>query len=268
MSAWILVPCLVALREEFNAVAPQRDRGSDGSIGDSAHTSSSDHTPDEDSDILRDHDADHKNEVHALDIDSSGPWPHGPGETDFQWFDRATKGIVARERARWLDPRDTCRLEYVIWNRQIASRSIDDFRWREYHGTADPHTGHAHFSARYITAAENDTSPYGIEDDMTPEQLQAAIVQALDGTAGQAAISKAAGRGVHNQALGRSNVTIGAALQGTSAKTAALVAAVAALPEATVAELGDETRTAEEQAALLRAVLGDRAAEVGRLLAS
>jgi len=150
MSAWVLIPCLVALREEFNRVSPNRDKGADGSIGDSAHTSSSDHTPDEDSDVLRDHDADSKNEVHALDIDSSGPWPAAG------WFDAAIKALVARHRSGADD-----RLQYVIWNRQIASRSFG-WTWRTYTGTADPHTNHAHFSARYTTAQETDTSPWGV----------------------------------------------------------------------------------------------------------
>ena len=257
MSDWVLVPCLVALRSEFNAVAPNRDRGADGAIGDSNHKSSSDHTPDEDSDVLRDHDADDKNEVHALDIDSSGPWPGGPA-----WFDDAILALVERERAEYLSPTAVGRLKYVIWNRRIAERS-NGWRWRKYTATADPHTNHAHFSARYESGPEADTRPWGIqEDDMTPEEIAAAVLTALKSPAGQDAISKA----LLNETLGASKVTVGQALQGTNLKAAALVAAVAAIPGATVAELGDATRTVEEQAALLRAVLGDRATEVGRLL--
>ena len=36
MADWVLVSCLVSLRGEFNALAPGRDRTSDGSIGDEA----------------------------------------------------------------------------------------------------------------------------------------------------------------------------------------------------------------------------------------
>jgi len=156
MAAWTVIPCLLTLRSEFNAVNPTRDKGADGTIGDSAHTSTSDHTPDEDSDFLRDHDADSKNEVHALDIDSSGPWP------STGWFNEAIEGIRERERARWLDPNDKCRLKYIIWNKRIASQS-SDFEWRAYSGS-DPHTNHAHFSGRYETVCENDTSPWGVDD--------------------------------------------------------------------------------------------------------
>lgn len=152
--AWNLVLSLVALRNEFNVIAPNRDKGADGAIGDSSHTSASDHSPDEDSIVLRDHDADSKNEVHALDIDSSGPWPVGRS------FASIVAAIIAGEKAKWLDADDRCRLKYVIFNRKIYSQT-SDFAPRDYSGT-DPHTNHAHFSARYDTPAENDTRPWGV----------------------------------------------------------------------------------------------------------
>ena len=158
MGSWVLIPCLVDLRAEFNAINPDRDKGADGSIGDTAHTSSSDHTPDEDSRVLRDHDGDTKNEVHALDIDSTGPWP-GTG-TQKERFHAIVMRIIARERRRWLDPDDMCRLNYVIWDRRIYDKD-DDFAGRAY-TLSDPHTNHAHFSGRYETRAENDTSSWGV----------------------------------------------------------------------------------------------------------
>jgi hypothetical protein len=161
--AWTLVPCLVSLRAEFNTVSPTRDKGADGSIGDSAHTSSSDHTPDEGSDVLRDHDADDKNEVHALDIDSTGPWPES--------FDAIIKRLVAREKAEYESATIVGRLQYVIWNRRIASRSWG-WTWHDY-TLADPHINHAHFSARYTTEQEADTRPWGVApraaDDKEPD---------------------------------------------------------------------------------------------------
>lgn len=150
MSSWILVPCLVALRGEYDQVSPRRDKGADGSIGDAAHASSSDHSPDEDSIVLRARDSDNTNEVHALDIDSSGPWPSDG------WFDASVKRLVERHRTGLDD-----RLQYVIWDGRIANRDVQGWAWRAYSG-ADRHTNHAHFSARYTTAAEADTSPWGV----------------------------------------------------------------------------------------------------------
>lgn len=165
MAAWTLIPCLVQLRTEFNAVAPRRDKGADGAIGDSSHTSSSDHTPDEDSDVLRDHDADSKNEVHALDIDSDGPWPDGSGREAGGWFDRTIKALVEQERREYLSADVYGRLQYVIWRGRINSRSWGWSEWRTYTG-ASKHYDHAHFSARYLSRTEADTRPWGVEDDV------------------------------------------------------------------------------------------------------
>lgn len=155
MASWILVPCLVALREEFNALAPSRDKGADGSIGDTSHSaSSSDHNPDETGNTPSE-DADSINEVHALDIDSTGPWPRS--------FDSMVTALVAREKAEYESADVFGRLQNVIWNHRIASRSWG-WTWRDHTGP-DPHTNHAHFSARYTTAQENDTRPWGVKGD-------------------------------------------------------------------------------------------------------
>lgn len=170
MGSWVVIPCLLTLRDEFNQLNPNRDKGADGTIGDSSHTSTSDHTPDEDSDKLRGKDSDSKNEVHALDIDSTGPWPSQRGS-----FDKIVKDVIAREKQRWLDPNDMCRLNYVIWNRVIYDKD-NDFVGQSYTGS-DPHTNHAHFSARYETRAEDDTSPWGVvkEDDVSEQDVTNAL---------------------------------------------------------------------------------------------
>lgn len=183
MSDWTLIPCLVALRSEFNAVSPHRDKGADGSIGDSAHSSSSDHTPDEDSDILRDRDADAKNEVHALDIDSSGPWPDGKGGEAGGWFDRTVHAIVDRERDELHSPDVFGRLEYVIWRGRIASRSRD-WAWRDYVGPS-AHFDHAHFSARYLTRTESDTRPWGVAEEDDDMALASDMIPMTNSTAAE-----------------------------------------------------------------------------------
>ena len=154
MADWVLVPCLVALRGEFNELAPGRDRTSDGSIGDAAHaTSSSDHNPDETGTTPYE-DADDLNEVHAIDVDADL-------RRDGWSMLRAVQVVVTRHRSGVDD-----RLQNVIFDRVIWSRS---WGWtaREYTGS-NPHDKHAHFSSRYTTAEEADTRPWGLleEDDM------------------------------------------------------------------------------------------------------
>ncbi|WP_052720208.1 hypothetical protein [Actinoplanes rectilineatus] len=184
MAGWVLVPCLVCLRAEIDRLAPGRDKRSDGAIGDLAHQAAgtSDHLPDESSPKLRGKDADSVDEVHAIDVDSSGPWPAG-------WsMGRIVQTIADRHRAGADD-----RLQNIIYDRRIASRSWG-WTWRAYSG-ASPHTEHAHFSARYTTAQENDVRPWGLaeEDTMTKaeflallkdQDVRAALATAVLGTDG------------------------------------------------------------------------------------
>jgi hypothetical protein len=218
-SSWELVACLVILRTEFNFVSPNRDKGADGSIGDSNHSSSSDHTPDEISSVLKGKDADAINEVHALDIDSTGPWPDGKrGNIKGSWFDLQIHRLIAEEKRRWKDPNDMCRLHYIIWNKRIYSQS-NDFEGEAYDGE-DPHTNHAHFSARYETRAENDTRPWGVSEAMA----------SLDATDLQAIVNKFRNTG---EVLSDTNVNIIAAA--ADAKVAARFSALDAKLSAFIA---------------------------------
>lgn len=166
MSDWVVVPCLPVLRDEFDKSSPKgskRDKGAEGFIGDTAHAAggTSDHLPDEDYPALRNKDSDHKNEVHAYDCDSTGPWPDGKrGDIEGSWFDQKVHMIIANEKKRWLDPNDMSRLEYIIWRGYIYSRSRD-YAPKKYMGS-DQHYNHAHFSARYETRAESDTRSWGV----------------------------------------------------------------------------------------------------------
>ncbi len=175
------VPCLIALREEFNRLSPGRDKGADGTVADGAHSTRSDHYPDEDSAYLRGRDSDSKNEVHGLDVDSTGPWPEP--------FNDIMQRAIAKERARWLDPNDKCRTDYIIWNRRIYDKDAD-FEPAPYTGS-DPHTGHAHFSARYDTQTENDTSPWGVLETVTEEQFMAWMDKWARSTKGKEALGDA-----------------------------------------------------------------------------
>lgn len=163
MASWILVPCLVSLRSEFNALAPDRSKASDGAVGDVAHSgSSSDHNPDETGRTPYE-DADNVNEVHAIDVDKD---LNRSGWT----MDRAVQTIVTRHRAGLDD-----RLQNVIWKRRVWSAS---WNWepRAYTG-ANAHTEHAHFSARYMPAQERDVSPWGLLPAPTPAPARPAPEQ-------------------------------------------------------------------------------------------
>lgn len=166
MAAWVLVPCLVRLRSDFNDLAPDRDRSSDGSVGDQAHQDSqSDHNPDETGNVpIRD--ADRVNEVHAIDVDADLRRAGITMETVVQHvLDRCRSGAEKR-------------LRYVIFNRRIWSAS-SGWRQQAYSGS-NPHDQHAHFSASYDSDREASTVSWRLEEALpvtapTPEQNAAAV---------------------------------------------------------------------------------------------
>jgi len=280
MVSWILVPCLVSLRNEFNAIAPGRDKASDGSIGDAAHAQSpSDHNPDETGSTPYE-DADSTNEVHAIDVDKDlrrSGWS----------MQKAVEIIVVRHR----DGRDD-RLQNVIYNRRIWSRQ---WGWtaREYTG-ANSHAQHAHFSARYTTAQENNTRSWGLleaEDDdmatitqtdfnarmdawwsarMNPNARDNAQRTALRVAPWQQEVGRT-GRSTHDVLFGEMLPLLQQIAEENPEQVAELVLAgmdYQAIADAVVGALADPQRPVEETAAALRTALGDRAAEVGRLLAT
>lgn len=151
MATWTLIPSLVQLRAEFNAIAPARDKGSDGSVGDLAHQqNSSDHNPDETGNVpIRD--VDKINEVHAIDVD----------------VDLRAPGVTMEDVVQYLLQRcrsgAETRLRYIIFNKRIWSAS-QEWRQQRYTG-ANPHDHHAHFSGSYNTGQEYDTSSWELEEE-------------------------------------------------------------------------------------------------------
>lgn len=149
-AAWTEVACLVTLNDELWQIAPARDMGASGTIGDQAHADRvSDHNPDE-TGAVPIHDLDHINEVHALDAD-----------VDLRRPGLSMRMVVDHIWARCESGAEK-RLRYIIFDHQIAEAS-NGWQWRPYTG-ADPHTGHAHFSAQYVTALEADTRSWTLED--------------------------------------------------------------------------------------------------------
>jgi hypothetical protein len=150
MAAAVLVPCGVRLRSDFDAVAPGRDKTSDGWIGDTAHQHEvSDHNPDETGSVPI-HDADRVNEVHAIDVDN-----------DLRESDLTMEKVVQFLLGRCRSGAET-RLRYIIYNRRIWEAS-NGWKQRAYTGPS-PHTEHAHFSFSYDTAREAATASWHLED--------------------------------------------------------------------------------------------------------
>jgi hypothetical protein len=136
VTAPFLAPCLVVLRAEFNTENPNRDKGADGWIGNAAHQKE-----------VSDHNPNSKGQVLALDIDTTGPWPSGLELDDYVDF------IISRCQTGEED-----RIEYIIRNRKIYERK-NKYVGRAYDGD-DPHTNHAHFSARHDLTGFNDTGEW------------------------------------------------------------------------------------------------------------
>jgi hypothetical protein len=272
-AAWILVPCLVSLREEFNRLAPARDKASDGSIGDTAHAaSSSDHNPDE-TGATPYEDSDNINEVHAIDVDD---------DLKLSGWDmtRCVEIIAGRHRSGADD-----RLQNIIWDRHIISRSWNWDSWHAYTG-ASPHTEHAHFSARYTTAQESDTRPWGLlaeGDDMTFEADQVprsypAVSTTNPTLTGPWALGSA--RDLAHEARDLTKTlavkvdlmqkAVLAAVQGVNeeAVLAAVNARAAELhQEIEETRLGNPSQSDEQIVAALVQLFGDRAPAIGRLMA-
>lgn len=187
--AWENTDASNSLVAEINWLAPNRDKASDGTIGDAAHkASSSDHNVDDgpDQGTTPSEDADSIPETHARDVDSSGPWPPG-------WSMERIVQIILGLARRNLVPG----LQNVIYRRRIWSRS---WGWteRDYTGS-NPHDKHAHFGFRYgsgdgASNPENFTGPWGIkaarlkelEEDMpSMQELKDELIPAIMTRLGQ-----------------------------------------------------------------------------------
>jgi len=128
--AWRLAKSLETLRSQINAKYPDRDKSSDGTVGDTAHSArESDHNPTKAGFVL------------ALDI------THDPKSG-------CDAGKIADALRVSRDPRT----KYIISNSRIAS-DIDDWDWRKYNGK-NKHTKHFHISVKPEKAAYDSTAPW------------------------------------------------------------------------------------------------------------
>jgi hypothetical protein len=124
------------LREQIDDAYPERDRRSDGWIGDAKHASSkSDHNPALPNLIVR-----------AVDIDS---------DLSSHKSESVYLANQIRLYAKTAKPK---RVAYVIHNHKIAS-PILNWKWRKYSGI-NPHTSHIHIS--FTPEGDNDGSFFEI----------------------------------------------------------------------------------------------------------
>ena len=142
----VLTKALTRLRGDFNARFPTRDKGTDGWIGDEAHQEHvSGHNPDDTEGSKSEYtDADTKAEVRAIDVDKD--------LRDAVVSMQAVINLILKTT------NDLKRLKYIIFNRQIWSKS-NNWVVREYTGT-NGHTEHAHFSGD--PAYDEDASAWSV----------------------------------------------------------------------------------------------------------
>ena len=146
---WVLTKGIEHLRGQVNAAFPDRDRKSDGTVGDLAHqTGSSGHNPDL-TGKAEYRDGDRLDEVRAWDMDAD---LRMPGVTTQEFVDHI-RGL----------PKLSTVLRYIIFNRKIYKAS-NGWKPETYDGPS-PHTEHVHFSGAYSQAADSNTTfDYRLEE--------------------------------------------------------------------------------------------------------
>jgi murein L,D-transpeptidase YcbB/YkuD len=134
-----LAKSLVVLRDQFNALAPNRSKASDGWIGDSKHAArKSEHNPNA------------AGVVRALDI------THDPRNG----IDNATLAEAIRRSA---DPR----VYYIISNGRIANSGKP---WRKYTGT-NGHYQHFHVSVSDDPKLYDSTKPWALDGSVVKADM-------------------------------------------------------------------------------------------------
>jgi hypothetical protein len=130
---WQLCAAGLTLRDQVNRAFPDRDRRSDGAVGDTSHSArKSDHNPDA------------KGWVRAIDVDAN-------------LSNDPKASYVFANQLRLLARRDR-RLSYLIYSGRIASRKTL-WRWRPYKGV-NPHISHIHIS--FTKKGDKDGRPFNI----------------------------------------------------------------------------------------------------------
>lgn len=145
--AWRLAKSLDRLRKDVNAKWPNRDTGSDGTIGDESHqTRDSDHNP-----WVKDGTM---GVVTAMDI------THDPAH-----------GLDSEQLAEALRKSQDSRIKYIISNKKIASSEVSPWKWRPYRGK-NPHNHHVHISVKSTKSVYDDASKWPLDGVAKPGAKQ------------------------------------------------------------------------------------------------
>jgi len=135
--AWRVAKALLTMRDQVNDHAPNRNKRSDGTIGDTAHKSrSSDHNA-----WIQDSGY---GVVSALDI------THDPNN-----------GVDTWAMAEWLRQKRDARIKYVISNKRIFSSTTSPWTWRKYTGS-NPHSSHMHVSVKSTKSHYDNTRDWDL----------------------------------------------------------------------------------------------------------
>src|SRR5262245_52625905 len=135
MASWRIAQSLATLRDQVNEAAPNRNKSSDGTIGDIAHSARpSDHNPNK------------AGVVQAMDI------THDP-----------KGGFDSYAFAEYLRTHTDKRIKYVISNRKIFAGATGPsaWTWRAYSGS-NPHDHHVHVSVRDQSSYYDDDAAWEI----------------------------------------------------------------------------------------------------------
>jgi hypothetical protein len=163
--AWRIARSLLAFHAQLRttysrAAPPATDVKSWGTIGDTSHASTSDHSP-------------HNFPGWGNDIVTAADWPHAPA-----------LGLDAGVVAEALRGSRDARIKYVIFNRRMFSSyysgTTPGWTWRPYTGS-DPHDTHGHLSVVGDVRADSEQ----------PWQVRAPVVQSSGGTSMQQVLARA-----------------------------------------------------------------------------
>ncbi|HEX2551621.1 MAG TPA: hypothetical protein VHK64_08510 [Nocardioidaceae bacterium] len=257
MSDWALTKGLQNLRNQVNAAFPDRDKASDGTIGDAAHQAeTSSHNPDDTPGSTPEWNGDPDNdpEVRAWDMDSDLSM-HGVDAQDVVDHIRHLPGVSNV-------------LRYIIYNRKIYKAS-NGWTAQDYTG-ASAHTEHIHFTGAFTQSADNNTSfDFHLEDLVALDQSDIDKIVAAIGNigvpvGGETWAAKTAWGYSARKAYEIQNNLPGQLSNVTSGTVTSLVAAIPTADQnaqAVLDALGGES--VPDIVAALKAALGSKAAAVG-----